>query len=79
MLAAQVVYHPHLHLDSGLVHELDKLVLAMTWQSLHFSSCYQVAHATWLLPDTQDSSNPTQFVPLWSAQLERNTDQKLDI
>ena len=81
MVAAQVVYHPHLHLHLHpcLVHELDRLVFALTWQRLHVSSGDQIAHATWSLADTQDSSSPTQYVPAWSTQLERNTDQKLDM
>ena len=61
------------------MHELDMLVFALTWRRLHVSSGDQVAHATWSLADTQDSSSPTQYVPWWSAQLERNTDQKLDM
>ena len=56
MLAAQVVYHPHLHLHPCLVHGLDVLVFALTWQRLHVSSGDQVAHATWSLAETQDSS-----------------------
>ena len=84
-LATQVVCHLHLHLHlhpclvHGLVHELDMMVFALTWQRLHVSLGDQVAHATRSLADTQDSSSPTQYVPLWSAQLERNTDQKLNM
>ena len=37
MLAAQVVYHPQLHLHPCLVHEVDLLVFALTWQRLHVS------------------------------------------
>ena len=74
---AQVVCHPHL--QACLVHQLDMLVFPLTKQRLHVSTVDQVAHATWSLADSQDSSCPTQYVPSWSAQLERNTDQKLDM
>ena len=60
MLAAPVVCHPHLHLDACLVHELDMLVFALTYRRLHVSSGDQVARATWLLADTEDSSSPKQ-------------------
>ena len=43
---------------------------------LHVSSVDQVAHATRSLAETQDSSSAIHNVPLWSAQLERSTDQK---
>ena len=79
MLTAQVVYHPYLHLPACLVHELDMLVFALTLQRLQVSLGDQVAHATWSFADTQDSSGPTQYVPLWGTQPERNTDQKLDM
>ena len=79
MLAAQVVCHPHLHLHACLMHELDMLVFTLTWQRLHVFSGDQVAHATWSLADTHDSSSATQNVPLKSAQQERNTDQKQDM
>ena len=55
------------------------MVFVLTLQKLHVSLGYQIAHATWPLADTQESSNPTQYVPLWSTQLERNTSQKLDM
>ena len=61
MLAAQAVCHPHLHLHlhlhACLVHELDMLVFALTWQRLHVFLGDQVARATWPLADMQDSSN----------------------
>ena len=75
--AAQGVSHLHLH--TCRVHDLDMLFFALTWQRLHVYLSDQVAYATWSLADTQDSSSPTQYVPLWSTQLERNTDQKLDM
>ena len=34
MLAAQVVCHPHLQLHACLVHELDMLFFALTWQKV---------------------------------------------
>ena len=37
MLVAQVVYHPHLHLHPCLVHELDRLVFALTWHTGYVS------------------------------------------
>ena len=40
-------------------------VFALTWQRLHVSLGDQIAHATWSLPDAQDSSSPTQYVPFW--------------
>ena len=40
-------------------------------QQLHVSSGEQIAHA--ILAGTQDSSGPTQYVPLWSTQLERRS------
>ena len=46
-------------------------VFALTWQRLHVSLGDQVAHAPWSLARTQDSSSPTQYVPLWSTQLEK--------
>ena len=44
------------------------LVFAVTWQKLHVSLGDQIAHATWSLAGTQDSSSPTQYVPLWSVK-----------
>ena len=61
-----------------LVHGLDMLVFARTWQWLHMSlrvTRLLTRLGRWL----QDSSIPTQYVQLWSAQLERSTDQKLDM
>ena len=54
-------------------------VFALTWQRLHVSLGDQVAPAPWSLAGTQDSSSPTQYVPLWSTQLERPTSEKLDM
>ena len=36
----------HLYLRPRLVHELDRLVFALTWQRVHVSGD-QIAHATW--------------------------------
>ena len=44
---------------------------------LHLPAC--LVHETWSFADTQDSSGPTQYVPLWSTQPERNTDHKVDM
>ena len=44
---------------------------------LQVSSGEPIAHAT--LAGTQDSSNPTQYVPLWTIRLEKSTSQKLDL
>ena len=54
-------------------------VFALTRQRLHVSLGDQIAHATWSLGDSQDSSSPTQYVPLWSTQLEMSAGQKLDM
>ena len=77
MLAAQVVSHPHLHLHACLSWIC--CFLALTWQRLHIFLGDQVVPATWSLADTHESSGPTQYVPLWSTELEGNTDQKLDM
>ena len=76
-LAAQGVHH--LRLRVYLENELDMLVFAPTEQKLHVSSGEQIAHTTWFLAGTQDSSGPTQYVELWTTQLERSTGQKLDM
>ena len=60
-----------------LVCELETLIFAPIRQKLHVSSGERIAHA--ILAGTQDSSNPTQNVPLWSIQLEKSTSQKLDM
>ena len=46
-------------------------------QKLHVSSGEPIAHVT--LADTQDSSNPTQYVPFWNIQFLKSTSQKLDM
>ena len=61
--AAQGVYHLLL-LHARLVYELDILVFTVTWHKLHVSLGNQIAHATWSLAGTQDSSGPTQYIPL---------------
>ena len=71
MLAAHVVCLVHELECAGLRSDMAKVTMSLR--------VTRVAHATWLLADTQDSSSPTQYVPLWSAQLERNTVQKLDV
>ena len=67
----------HLRLRPFLVCELDMLIFLPIEKKLHVSSGEQIAHATFA--GTQDSSSPTQFVPLWSTQLEKSTSQKLDM
>ena len=53
MLAAQVVYLPHLHLHPFLVHELVGLVFALTWQKVTCPlQVTRLPHATWSLADT---------------------------
>ena len=71
-LDEQEVYH--FHLRPVLVCELDMLIFAPMEQKLHVSSGEQIAHA--ILAGTQDSSNPTQHVPLWSTKLEKSTSEK---
>ena len=71
-------YHPHLDLHPCLVHELDRLVLTLTWQRLHVSSGDQIASRD-LVVAWYARFVSTQYVQLWSAQLEKNTDNKLDI
>ena len=53
------------------------LIFATTKQKLHVSLGEQIAHS--ILAGTQDSSNPTQYVPLWSTKLEKRTSEKLDM
>ena len=70
----------HLHLPPVLVCELGMLILALTERKvtcLSLSSGEQSAHATWA--GTQDSSGPTQYVPLWCTQLEKSTSHMLDM
>ena len=74
-LDKQEVYH--LRLRPVLVCELDMLIFAPIEKKLHVSSGEQIAHATFA--GTQDSSSPTQYVTLWSTQLEKSTSQKLDM
>ena len=64
----------HVHLLPDLVCELDMLTIAPTEQKLHVSSSEQTAHAIWA--GTQDSPSPTQYVPLWSTQLDKSTRPK---
>ena len=65
----------HLHVRPVLVCELDMLIFAPRKNKLNVSMSEQIAHAIW--GGTQDSSNPTPCVPLWSVQLEKGTSQKL--
>ena len=67
----------HLHLRPVLVCELDKLIFAPIKQKLHVSPSKQIDHE--ILADAQESSNPTQYVPLWNIQLENSTSQMLDM
>ena len=70
LLLMQVVQEVHhLRLRPVLVCELDMLVFAPIERKLHVSSGEQIADA--ILAGMQDSSSPTQYVPLWSTQLEK--------
>ena len=74
-LDKQQVYH--LRLRPVLMCEMDLLIFAPIEQKLHVSSGEQIAHV--ILAGTQDSSSPTQYVPLWRTQLEQSTNRKLDV